>query len=223
MTAYVVDTNVAVVANGRDTHAGVQCQLECVWRLRALEQRGVVVLDQLGLIFEEYRRHLWPSGQPGVGDAFLRYLFDYQYDADRCELVQITPMADDARGFEEFPDDQALDAFDPDDRKFVAAACAAGGIPRLLMPPIAIGQCSRRRWLAMACRLSNCVLANWRGADPRKRGAGEKRALREGKRCQKRGKGEKVSGRGKRCLRLSRGLLRRRGRGSSWCGRAAWR
>ncbi len=132
MTAWVVDTNVAVVANGRDTHAGVQCQLECVRRLRALEQRGVVVLDQLGLIFKEYRKHLWLAGQPGVGDAFLRYLFDYQYDAERCELVQITPMADDARGFEEFPEDQALDSFDPNDRKFVAAARASRRDPVII-------------------------------------------------------------------------------------------
>jgi hypothetical protein len=132
MTAWVVDTNVTVVANGRDTHAGLQCQLECVRRLRVLEQRGVVVLDQRGLILEEYQRHLRSSGQPGVGDAFLRHLFDHQYDAQRCERVRITPLVDDARGFEEFPDDQALLGFDADDHKFVAAARASSHDPLII-------------------------------------------------------------------------------------------
>lgn len=50
MSAAVVDTNVAIVANGRDTHAGARCQLECVRELRALERHGVVVLDEFGRV-----------------------------------------------------------------------------------------------------------------------------------------------------------------------------
>jgi hypothetical protein len=113
MNSSVVDTNVAVVANGRETHAGAGCQLECVRRLRELVQHGVVVLDRLGLILEEYRRHLCPAGQPGVGDAFLRHLFDHAYDPTTCELVEITDIPDDSRSFEEFPNDEALAGFDP--------------------------------------------------------------------------------------------------------------
>lgn len=132
MSAAVVDTNVAIVANGRDTHAGARCQLECVRELRALERHGVVVLDEFGRVLEEYRRHLEPSGQPGVGDAFLRHLFDHQFDPGKCELVTIRPLPDDARGFEEFPNDRALDGFDPSDRKFVAAARASARSPAIL-------------------------------------------------------------------------------------------
>jgi hypothetical protein len=132
MRSSVVDTNVAIVANGRDTHAGAKCQLDCIRRLRDLVQHGVVVLDELELILEEYRRHLRPAGQPGVGDAFLRHLFDHRYDTTKCELVEITRIPDDTRSFEEFPDDQALAGFDPDDRKFVAAACASRRDPVIL-------------------------------------------------------------------------------------------
>jgi hypothetical protein len=132
MRSCVVDTNVAIVANGRHTHTGEKCQLECVRQLRGLVQHGVVVIDQLGLIFEEYRRYLQPSGQPGVGDAFLRHLFDHQYDPSKCELVRVTPLLNHARGFEEFPDDEALAGFDASDRKFVAAARASGRNPVIL-------------------------------------------------------------------------------------------
>jgi hypothetical protein len=125
MTFGVVDTNVAIVANGHDTHVGERCQLACVRCLQELVRRGVIVLDRLGLIFEEYRTYLRPSGQPGVGDAFLRHLFDHQYDPAKCELVEVTPLVGCARGFQEFPDDQALADFDPSDRKFVAVARAS--------------------------------------------------------------------------------------------------
>lgn len=132
MRSSVVDTNVAIVANGRDTHAGAKCQLDCIRRLRELVQHGVVVLDRLGLIFEEYRRHLRSAGQPGVGDAFLRHLFDHRYDQTKCEIVEVTCIPDDKRSFEEFPNDEALAGFDPNDRKFVAAARASVRDPVIL-------------------------------------------------------------------------------------------
>lgn len=132
MRSSVVDTNVAVVANGRNTHAGAKCQLECVRKLRELVHHEVVVLDQLGLILDEYRRYLRPSGQPGVGDAFVRHVFDHQYDPSKCELVSITPLPDDARGFEQFPEDQSLVDFDSSDRKFVATARASARDPVIL-------------------------------------------------------------------------------------------
>lgn len=132
MSASVVDTNVAVVANRRQTHAGADCQLECVRRLQHLVRRGVVVLDQLGLILAEYRRHMKPAGEPGVGDAFLRHLFDHQYNPAKCELVALTRIADDHRSFQQFPEDDRLAGFDPSDRKFVAAARASARDPVII-------------------------------------------------------------------------------------------
>ena len=46
-------------------------------------------------------------------------------------MVPITPVDGSENEFEEFPDDPALDGFDPDDRKFIAVALA-----HLERPPI---------------------------------------------------------------------------------------
>ena len=70
-----VDTNVAIVANGRGTHADVRCQLTCVERLKFLAAGEVAAIDDRGLILEEYRRRLNLSGMPGVGDLFLKHVF----------------------------------------------------------------------------------------------------------------------------------------------------
>jgi hypothetical protein len=59
-------------------------------------------------------------------------LFDHRYDPTKCELVEITGIPDDSRSFEEFPNDAALAGFDPDDRKFVAAARASMRDPVIL-------------------------------------------------------------------------------------------
>ena len=73
MTSFVVDTNVAIVANGRGTHADVSCQLACVERLEEVTRQWVVAVDDGGAILDEYSGHLHHSGIPGVGDAFFKY------------------------------------------------------------------------------------------------------------------------------------------------------
>ena len=121
MTTMVVDTNVAIVANGRGTHANIQCQLECVKEIRSLVESGVVAVDDKGLIIGEYKRRLNFSGAPGVGDVFLRHVFNNQYIGDRVQRVTVTRSDDNRRGFEELPDND----FDPSDRKFLAVAVVA--------------------------------------------------------------------------------------------------
>lgn len=122
MTPFVVDTNVAVVANGRETDADLQCQLSCIERLRSLTEREVVAIDDGGLIFAEYKQRLHFSGMPGVGDAFLKHVFNNQYQNDRVRRVVVTCSGDDRRGFEELPEN----TFDRSDRKFLAVAVVAG-------------------------------------------------------------------------------------------------
>ncbi|MEB3163567.1 MAG: hypothetical protein VKK80_10100 [Prochlorothrix sp.] len=116
MTKFVIDTNVAISANGRSTHASWGCQLSCIEFLASYPQISIV-LDTLGLIMAEYAEHLNYSGEPGVGDIFFKYLHDYQYSGP-IEQVQITPHRDANRGFQELPEN----ALDPSDRKFLAAA-----------------------------------------------------------------------------------------------------
>ena len=124
MTPFVVDTNVAIVANGRAAHADDRCLLACVERLRSLIAEEVIAIDDRSLILDEYRGRLDFSGGPGVGDAFFRHVFDNQYRDDRVRRVTVTPSQNDQLGFEELPDN----AFDPSDRKFLAVAVVAKAV-----------------------------------------------------------------------------------------------
>ena len=120
MIRSVVDTNVLVVANGRSTHAGEECQLATIDALRRVKDSHTLILDTGSRILAEYRRHCSHSGQPGVGDEFFLWAFNNQA---RLRLVALTENQE--RCFEEFPDDPALAEFDPDDRVFVATSLAA--------------------------------------------------------------------------------------------------
>ena len=130
ITEVVVDTNVAVVANNTKHPAGQDCVRSCLDALRYVRGDCRVLLDDSDLILGEYRRHLCPSGQPGLGDAFFKWLFDNQGDPAHCRRISVHPHPD--RGFEEFPPDPSLSSFDLDDRKFVAMALASGGSPQIL-------------------------------------------------------------------------------------------
>jgi len=124
VTACVVDTNVLVVANQKNHEAGKQCRLDCTSKLNELMKNGVVVLDKAGEILNEYKGAVSNSGRPlGSGREFIIHLYNHQGNPRRCELVPLTRNSN--RGYEEFPDDEKLRAFDPDDRKFVAVAIAS--------------------------------------------------------------------------------------------------
>jgi hypothetical protein len=128
----IVDTNVAVVANGRRTHAGLKCQQKCLEALIKVRKSGRVLIDQDGKILKEYLRqkpHKYPLG---VGDAFLVWVFDNQANEKYVRKVEIHELSRDRRLFEEFPTDPALRKFDPSDRVFVAVAVASKSRPRIL-------------------------------------------------------------------------------------------
>lgn len=117
-----MDTNVPIVANGRADREGVipsiACRIAAVEFLKDLLASGKVLIDLAGDIRAEYRNHLNPSGQPGVGDRFyLEVLNSAPHMIERIDL----PKRDDGE-FVDLP--QALiDAnFDRSDRKFAALA-----------------------------------------------------------------------------------------------------
>lgn len=114
----IVDTNVLVVANGRNTHADLECQIQCVSAIREISLKGTVVLDGRDLILDEYRRHLDLKGEPGPGDAFFKHIHDNLYFTKRVERVSITAVDDEERAFEELP----ANTLDRSDRKFLAVA-----------------------------------------------------------------------------------------------------
>jgi len=118
MKRCVVDTNVAIVANGSNTNASPSCQLAALEGLRALLQVGRIVVDAAGEMLAEYRRLLSPSGQPGAGDRFLyEVLVNYGRKVERVDLEKRPDGT-----FMDFPEDGRLVDFDYDDRKFAAAA-----------------------------------------------------------------------------------------------------
>ena len=121
--AIVVDTNVAIVANGREgeTNADTDCQLSCVEMLRTVVAEEVVAIDNRHLILREYMNRLHFSGRPGVGDAFFKHVWDHQWQDGRVQRVVVTPCDDDRRDFEELPEND----FDRSDRKFLAVAVVA--------------------------------------------------------------------------------------------------
>jgi hypothetical protein len=131
MIAVIIDTNVAVVANGRGDEDTI-CILNCSDELRRIMSQGVVLLDEIGYILQEYLRHLSLAGQPGVGDAFVKWINDHQGYSDRVVKVSITPTDTSGYHFAEFPAVEALAKFDRSDRKFVAVALASGLNPEIL-------------------------------------------------------------------------------------------
>lgn len=132
MSAFVVDTNVPVVANGRSEQADFDCVLACIDKLEEITNGGVVVLDDGMRILREYMDNLSMKGQPGPGDGFMKWVWQHQAVAERCEQVTIQPTPKDDHDFEEFPRDPALSDFDRADRKFVAVALASRRAPTVL-------------------------------------------------------------------------------------------
>lgn len=126
----VVDTNVAITANGRAEQANPDCVARCANELRNIRDRCRVILDQGDLILREYRKHLRLSGGPGAGDAFFKWLWRHQHlqAHSRAVPIRFHPQRD----FQEFPADSDLGDFDRDDRKFVAVALASGTDPEIL-------------------------------------------------------------------------------------------
>ncbi len=137
MEAYVVETNVAIVANNRveqTPQADVRCVQACITKLVECVKilkgglEGRLVLDARGEIEREYAAYLSFSGQPGVGDEFFFEVCQQAY-GPHCERVPITPQGD---SYEEFPNDAVLASFDRSDRKFVAVALASAHHPVIL-------------------------------------------------------------------------------------------
>jgi hypothetical protein len=127
MSRCVVDTNVAIVANGRPDPEdprppSIPCRIAAVKFLSELVKNGTVLLDVEGAIQAEYRKHLNPSGAPGVGDRFYQEVL--HSSPQLIERVDLPKRPDGE--YEDLPQSLIDAGFDPSDRKFAALARKEG-------------------------------------------------------------------------------------------------
>jgi hypothetical protein len=114
---WVIDTNVGVVANDRIEDEPNPPHLPqsisaCTVFLRDVMRAGGIAIDDAWEIIREYQARMRSSGQPGPGDAFLKWVLVNQANPARCHRVDITGIA--------VPD--RLAGFDPADQKFIRTA-----------------------------------------------------------------------------------------------------
>jgi len=100
--------------------------------LEQVTREEKIVLDDQSRILDEYMKNLSLSGQPGVGDAFFKWVWQNQANMIVCERVEIHRRGRGAEDYEEFPSSPSLCGFDPSDKKFVAVALGSKSNPQVL-------------------------------------------------------------------------------------------
>ena len=132
MERVVVDTNVATTANGANPAVPADCVAASARALADVMRGGHVFVDDAGSIVAEYRSHLSARGQPGPGDAFLRWILTHEWGGRHVTRVTLTPSAHDPTDYQELPAPPQGVTFDPADRKFLAVAAAHDDPPTVL-------------------------------------------------------------------------------------------
>ena len=80
---------------------------------------------------QEYRANLNSKGQPGPGDAFMKWVLTHEWSGKRVTRVALTPKQNDPADFDECPVSEGVH-YDRSDRKFLAVAHAHPARPALL-------------------------------------------------------------------------------------------
>ncbi len=97
----VVDTNVLVAANGRDTHVDGACRIACVDELDRLCAEEVVCVDDKYLILGEYQRRVADMGPALPGTVFFKTIFKNMHNERRIRTVPVEPLDAEGREFSE--------------------------------------------------------------------------------------------------------------------------
>lgn len=130
---HLIETNVALVASDLCEQASADCMESCIAVLMdVIRGQSVVVLDDDGRVLDEYRKQLSMTGEPRIGDRFLKWVHDHQFVADICERVPVYARDADGLDYAELDGISGLEGFDSDDRKFLATALAGGAQVKLL-------------------------------------------------------------------------------------------
>jgi hypothetical protein len=130
----IVDTNVPKAANlaakpDPSSDVSEACILACVNAIEHVTRKRGLVIDAGDEIYNEYRKQLSMKGQPGLGNAFMKWVHDNRHNQKYCDRVTITKYND---SYKEFPTHEGLNDFDRSDRKFVAVANAHPQKPPIL-------------------------------------------------------------------------------------------
>jgi hypothetical protein len=131
-TRCVVDTNVATTANQANQAASMSCVAASARALQSVMISGHVFIDDGGRIVAEYRARLSARGQPGPGDAFLKWLLTHEWGGQRVTRVPLTARGEDPDDFHELPSPPKGVRYDASDRKFLAVAAAHEERPPIL-------------------------------------------------------------------------------------------
>lgn len=147
----LVDTNVAKTANlaiqpNPDSDVTDECVKECINAIEHITKKKGLVIDAGDEIYDEYRQQLSMSGQPGMGDAFMKWVHDHRYNPEYCSRVAITKNGD---SYNEFPVHDNLKDFDLSDRKFVAVSNTHSDKPPIL-------QATDSKWWGWNDALQEC-------------------------------------------------------------------
>lgn len=147
----VVDTNVPKISNLAAQPESAsdlpdKCIIACIEAIEHVIHNRCLVLDDGNEIFDEYRGQLSMKGQPGVGDKFMKWVHDHRWSLPDSQRVTITT---DGNSYQEFPEHEDLNDFDPSDRKFVAVANAHKDKPVIL-------QAADSKWWGWKNSLGEC-------------------------------------------------------------------
>ena len=147
----VVDTNVAKTANlatQPDVASDVsdECVMACIEAIEHVIKKKGLVIDAGDEIFDEYRQQLSMSGQPGMGDSFMKWVHDHRWSLPDSQRVEITKNED---SYNEFPAHDGLNNFDKSDHKFAAVSNAHSDKPTIL-------QATDSKWWGWKDALSEC-------------------------------------------------------------------
>lgn len=145
----IVDTNVAMTANGMNADATRDCVDVSVKALREVTAGGHIFIDAGREILGEYQRNLLTKGEPGPGTLFLKWLLTHEYDDARVSRVSITPKKADPTDYEELPPASDGARYDRSDRKFLAVAAAHPEHPHIL-------QAGDSKWWGWQKSLAKC-------------------------------------------------------------------
>ncbi len=129
-----MDTNIPKTANLAVDPDNIKeellhCVVDCIEAIEHVINKKNLVIDSENEIFYEYRRQLSLSGQPGVGDIFVKWVHDHRWALPAEDRVRINKNG---HTYDEFPDHEDLINFDNADRKFVAVANAHPADPSIL-------------------------------------------------------------------------------------------